>query len=174
VKFKKMIRSKLLFSKLHVFLITGLLLFSSCIDRQEYPLEPFIEFSDFFIVENHSSGQETGVIVIGFTDGDGDIGLESGDTLYPYHPEGDYYDNYIMNILKKQGNDTVRLAYNLRIPPVNPDDYPQNLSGGIYIDIPIDILRITLPDNKFQFEAFIYDRALNKSNMITSPVFLLP
>jgi hypothetical protein len=174
VKFKKMIRSKLLFSKLHVFLITGLLLFSSCIDRKEYPLEPFIELKEIFIIEDPIPANEKVVLVFGFTDGDGDIGLTPEDTLYPFHPDGDYYDNYHMNILKKQGNDTLRLNYNMRIPPVNPDDYAQNLSGEIFIEIPLSILINALPDKKFQFEAFIYDRALNKSNMITSPVYLLP
>ncbi len=147
--------------------------FSSCIDRVEYPKEPFIAFENFFIIQDQSDSTEKGVIMISFTDGDGDIGLEEKDTIYPFHSDGDYYYNYIMNIFKKQGNDTVRLPYNMRIPPINPDDYEQNLKGEIYIDIPLDIIRSVLPDNKFQFEAFIYDRALHRSNTITSPVILL-
>lgn len=161
------------FSKIHFFLLLGAGLLYSCIDRQEYPVIPFIEFKEFYIASNHPSGIETGVIVIRFTDGDGDIGLKMEDTLSPYQSGGDYYNNYIMNVLKKQGNDTIRLPFDLRIPPINPDSYSQNLKGEIYIDIQLDVLRSVLPDNKFQFEAFIYDRALNKSNLITSPVFLL-
>lgn len=162
-----------LYPKLKFFLLLAVFLFTSCIDREEYPVVPYIEFSNFFIVPNHPSGVETGVIMLLFTDGDGDIGLEMKDTLYPFQPGGEYYYNYKMNIFKKQGNDTIRLPYNMRIPPINPDKYPQNLKGEIYIDIPLNVLRAVLPDNKFQFEAFIYDRALNKSNTITSPVLLI-
>lgn len=160
-------------SKIHFFLLAGLGLLTSCIDRVEYPKEPYIKYENFFIVQDPVTSAKTGIIMISFTDGDGDIGLAEKDTIYPYHADGDYYYNYIMNIFRKQGNDTLRLPYNMRIPPINPDDYEQNLKGEIYIDIPIDILLTVLPDNKFQFEVFIYDRALHKSNMITSPVILL-
>jgi hypothetical protein len=150
-----------------------LVLAGSCIDRQDYPKEPYIEFRDFFIREPVTEESEKGVIVISFTDGDGDIGLEPKDTLYPYHFGGDYYNNFLMNVYKKQGNDTLLLEYNFRIPPVNPDEYEQSLRGEIYIEIDIKPLRNVLPDNKFQFEAFIYDRKLNKSNVIISPAILL-
>lgn len=161
------------YSKLHLFLIAVVAFFSSCIDREEYPIEPYIEYKNFFIVTDQTTGVKTGVIILFFTDGDGDIGLASRDTIFPFQPDGEYYNNFIMNVFKKQGNDTVRLPYNMRIPPINPDSYAQNLKGEMYIEIPIDVLYAVLPDKKFQFEAFIYDRALHKSNLITSPVIQL-
>jgi len=161
------------YSKLHVFLIATMAFFTSCIDREEYPIVPYIEFKDFYVVTDQTTGSQTGVIVLFFTDGDGDIGLAARDTIYPFHPDGEYYNNFMMNVLKKQGNDTLRLPYNMRIPPVNPDNYPQNLKGDIYIDISIEVLLSVLPDKKFQFEVFIYDKALHKSNLITSPVIQL-
>jgi hypothetical protein len=161
------------YSKLHVFLIVAMAFFSSCIDREDYPIEPYIEFKDFYVVTDETTGTKTGVIVLFFTDGDGDIGLSARDTIYPFEPDGEYYNNFMMNVFKMQGSDTVRMPYNMRIPPINPDSYSQNLKGEMYIDISIEVLLAVLPDKKFQFEAFIYDKALHRSNLITSPVIQL-
>ncbi len=158
-------------SKIHFFLLAVIISLPSCIERHQYPIEPVIELKNFYIITDTIPETDTGVIVIGFTDGDGDIGLDAEDTLYPYNSGGNYYYNFLMNIYKKQGNDTLRIPYNLRIPPINPDDYDQNLKGDIFIEI--TIIRSLFPDNKFQFEAFIYDRKLHKSNVIVSPVYLI-
>lgn len=156
-------------------MFAGILFLQSCIERDEYPIEPYIEFSDFYVMIDQASGKEIGVIVLKFTDGDGDIGLAPKDTLYPYQLDGDYYYNYIMYFYKKQGTNFVKIEtpYNIRIPIINPDDFAQNLDGEIYIDIDLDILRTAITDGVFKFDAFIYDRALNKSNTITSPVIQL-
>ncbi len=161
------------FSKIQFLFLAIPCLVFSCIDRPEFPSEPYIELKDFYILTDQQTGKDQAVIVLSFTDGEGDIGLSENDTVYPFQREGDYYNNFIMNILKKEGTDTLRLEYNLRIPPINPDEYEQPLSGEIYVEIQVDILRAVLPDNKFQFEVFIYDKALNRSNMLTSPVYLL-
>jgi hypothetical protein len=158
-------------SKLHFFIWIFLLFFTwSCIERIEYPKEPFIEYQTFYIVKGAAPAQDVGNIVIEFTDGDGDLGLSPADTLYPFHPEGDYYYNFMMDIFQPQGNDTIRIPYNMRFPSVNPDDYPQNLKGEIVLQVPLNELRVVRPDNLFQFELFIFDRALNKSNVIRSPI----
>ncbi len=156
-------------------MLAALLILHSCIDRDEYPIVPYIEFSDFYVVIDQSSGKETGVIVLSFTDGDGDIGLAPKDTVYPYQLGGDYYYNYIMYFYKKQGTEFVKIEtpYYIRIPVINPDEFPQNLDGEIYINIDVDILRTAVPDGIFKFDAFIYDRALHKSNTIMSPVIQL-
>lgn len=164
-------------SKLHFFFLLGsFLLLYSCIDRETYPIEPVITYKTFYIVEDSISAQETGVIVISFTDGNGDIGLNPSDTIAPYHSGGDYYFNFVLYFYKSQGADFVRIdiPYSSRIPPINPDDFDQNLKGEIYWEIDLAILRAALPDKRFKFEAFIYDRALNKSNTIMSPVINLP
>ncbi len=161
-------------SKLLFFLLLLTLLFYSCIDREHYPVEPYIEYKGYYITKQQAAVSEICVVIISFTDGDGDIGLTQKDTLYPFHKEGDYYYNFIMNVFKKEGQEVTKYPYKLRIPPINPDDYEQPLKGEMYVDVPIDELRFILPDNKFQFEAYIYDRKLHKSNVFTSPVIVLP
>ena len=70
-----------------------------------------------------------------------------------------------------EGEDTVRIESAYRFPPINPDDYDQNLKGEISIEIEIHPYRVSLPDKKFQFEVYIYDKTLNKSNVIVSPIY---
>jgi hypothetical protein len=111
-------------------------------------------------------------IVISFKDGDGDIGLSERDTLYPFDINGDYYYNCIINFYKKQNNDFIKLeySYNFRIPPINPDYFSQYLRGDINIEIDFTPLRIIeFVEKSFKIEIYIYDKALNKSNIIISP-----
>jgi hypothetical protein len=63
------------------------LLCMGCLKREKYPNEPIItlEKLDF-------PGDST-VITIGFTDGDGDLGLNEADTFPPYDPDGAFYYN---------------------------------------------------------------------------------
>ena len=83
-----------------VVLLFGLML-SSCIEKQQYPDEPIIEYKDFLITTNAQGFDQTGYFIIGFTDGDGDIGLDQGDTLAPYNPGSDYYYNFFITIYEK-------------------------------------------------------------------------
>jgi hypothetical protein len=63
----------------------------SCKKHEVYPIEPVIEFKDFIKIDNGTSIDNKGYLIINFTDGDGDIGLETEDTLPPYNINGDYY-----------------------------------------------------------------------------------
>lgn len=161
--------------KIAIFFNLIIFLGISCIKRQEFPIKPYIEYRSFHIL-NTSDGKKIGRLCIYFRDGDGDIGLSQKDTLPPFDLDSEYYYNFYMHIYKKQNNNFVLIEYpySVRIPPINPDEYPQNLEGEIYIDIDIEILRMVLPENIFRFEAYIYDKALHKSNVINSPIIELP
>jgi hypothetical protein len=163
-------------SKIQIIILFIGIIVASCIKREEFPIVPYIEFKNFYLVKDPVTGNETGVFAITFTDGDGDIGLSAKDTLHPFHPSGDFYFNFFMTFYQEiSGNmEKIDAPYNSRIPPVNPDDYPQNLKGEIQIEFDISILRTVLESNKIQIEAYIYDRALHKSNVIVSPIFQLP
>ena len=56
------------------------LLLPACLRTEEFPPEPRITFKAFNLVGDSAS------IVITFTDGDGDVGLNPGDTFPPYAP----------------------------------------------------------------------------------------
>lgn len=163
-------------SKIQIIILFISIIVVSCMKREEYPIVPYIEFKDFYVVKDTVENKEIGVFSITFTDGDGDIGLSSQDTLPPFHPNGEFYYNFIMTFFQeiKGKMQKIDALYTSRIPPINPDDYSQNLKGEIKIELDISILRTILESNKIQMETYIYDKALHKSNVVTSPIFILP
>lgn len=117
---------------------------------------------------------------ISFTDGDGDIGLPD-DTMPPYNPHGKFYYNYIISYMEKKGGqwkyyllfnpetsqyDTVN--FNSRIPWLTPEAGNKAIKGEI--ELHMTILRpVEANYDTVRFDAFIYDRALHKSNVIRTP-----
>lgn len=68
-----------------LFLLFAILSINSCQKPPEYDLKPVInQFKDN--KDTTIGALRTITINIGFTDGDGDIGLEEADSLDPYHP----------------------------------------------------------------------------------------
>ena len=74
-----------------------LLLSLSCRKLEEYPIIPVISYNGFELLINEETGiSEQGVLYISYTDGDGDIGLDQGDTGFPYQSGGPYYYNFFI------------------------------------------------------------------------------
>lgn len=74
----KVIKSLLLFS-------VCLVLVSSCFDPPQFPDRPSIDFRDIYFREVGTNTQADSLVVtISFRDGDGDLGLSSEDTAFPF------------------------------------------------------------------------------------------
>jgi hypothetical protein len=156
-------------------------LLSSCLKRKEYPPTPVIEYTDFV-----KYGHDSADFVFHFTDGDGDIGLSEADTFGSFAPSQPYYYNLVMTYFYKDGTgnwqpydaidstpavmDTLKNGY--RIPDITPEGQNKVLDGEIHIKLLAPY--IPLFDKNFKFEAYIYDRELHKSNMITTPELTPP
>lgn len=55
---------------------------SSCIDRPEFPVVPKIEFRNVYFVDSNTDSL---VVTLHFEDGDGDLGLRTDQSSFPYH-----------------------------------------------------------------------------------------
>jgi hypothetical protein len=143
----------------------------SCIKREQFPIEPYIEFVSFTKVQNTSGVDDKAIMTIFFTDGDGDLGLSEEDTLDPYNPDGDFYYNFLFTYLEKENGvyDTVTLPFtnNSRIPLVNPDLVEKPIKGEIEIELFINNPLSAV--DTIAFDVQIIDRALHKSNIIRTP-----
>lgn len=124
---------------------------------------------------------ERGVLVFKYTDGDGDLGLSTRDTLPPYNRTSKYYYNLIIKYYEKQlgtfvevpllswNADSARfdtLTFNSRFPVLTPESGNQAIKGTFE-----DTLFIYNPLSDYdtiKFEASIFDRALNQSNTIST------
>ncbi|MDP1622398.1 MAG: hypothetical protein Q8M08_08660 [Bacteroidales bacterium] len=156
-----------------IALITGMLL-SSCMKKEVFPDIPEIAFQNFTLEFDTGIYAKRGFLTISFKDGNGDIGLRPDQKSPPFDTGSIYYYNFIIDYFEKQNGNFVKIdltpPYNARIPYLTPDD-PNKAIKGIIVDTLI-LNPLPLHDTvKFKF--FIYDRALNKSNMDSTPPIIL-
>jgi hypothetical protein len=164
-----------------------LALFSCKKESTPAPGPPVISFGSFTTTNGIN-----GVITFNFTDPDGDIGLHQEDTTGSYSKTGvGYYDfymryycysptlgKYVTFYYPYQGQPLTSLIdssiFAYRIPFVANNIKSKTLDGQIIINLTgykpgnIDSL------NHFRYEFWIYDRALHKSNVVTTPEFHTP
>lgn len=160
------------FSKAFLFFAIAIVVaFASCRDKNIYPLEPVISFKSFNKVPNSLGVDQEGILTLTFTDGDGDIGLTEEDTLSPFQYGGEYYYNFYIDFYEKQNDSFVKIdlpsEFHARIPLVEADLASKGYKGDLEIK-----LFINNPNSSYDtimFETYIYDRALNKSNVVRTP-----
>jgi hypothetical protein len=150
-------------------------LFIACSKDIDYPIEPVIEFKDFKKIANDFQVDDKGILTIGFTDGDGDIGLETWDTLPPYNFASPYYYNIYIDYYEKKNGVfelvELPLTNNARIPYVSADLLEKGIRGDIEIELYIN--NVLSPYDTVKFSVFIYDRALHQSNTIETPEIVI-
>ncbi len=141
------------------------ILITSCAKEKSFPPEPKIEFLHYVKYANDSAD-----CIISFKDGDGDIGIEQGDTISK--------DDFVMKYLYKgtDGNfhpfdivDTTAvmdtLFYSYRIPYLTPDGQYKALDGEIKAKLRVP--PIYVPGHTIvKFEIYIRDRAGHMSNRV--------
>ena len=158
------------------------LLYSSCAKKENYPDVPAITFNSFAAYDYTKYTNDSDILTLNFTDGNGDIGYPSSETnpphdLYVLPLIWDYrsksYQPWILN------NDTFTFPYN--IPYITPVGNDKELSGLIKVNMgyflyqnivndftPGMIDTLADPYNMI-FKVWIYDRAGNKSNVLVTP-----
>lgn len=162
-------------SKIVLFLLTitsGLVV--SCVEKEQYPLEPVIKYAGFMVDTTAEGYDSLGYVLITYTDGDGDIGLDSTDTVEPY-----LYNYYFTFKAMKNGilqpielPDTA-INFNSRIPILTPSGKNKNISGEISRTLELYQAWAFLSSDTIGFEIFIKDRALNVSNVVQSPLYII-
>lgn len=171
-------------TKLHItvviFSIALIIAVGSCKKLDEFPDEPEIELMGFerIFVEGDTIFTR-GVLKLTYQDGDGDLGLDKEDTLPPFNFGSDYYYNLVITYFEIRNgvitevpltfyNPTTQqfdtITQSARFPNLTPDAVNKSISGEIF-----DTLFMYNYNSDFDsimFEAFIYDRSLNKSNVV--------
>jgi len=147
----------------------------SCTKEEDFPEIPHIEFLDFNKIQNSGTIDEKGILKIYFTDGDNDMGLADWDTLPPFDKGSKYYYNFFISYFEKQHGEFVEVipsvTFNSRIPVLESTSSNGALKGEIEIE-----LFINNPFSVYdtiRFEAYIADRALHESNIISTPEIVL-
>ena len=102
-----------------------------------------------------------------FTDGDGDIGLFESDTIAPY----DY--NLFVNYFEMH-QDSLTLIdvdppYHIRMPNLTPTGQNKSLK----VDLKYDANVTYRNSDSIKFELKLFDRTLNESEWVSSPLIIL-
>lgn len=158
---------------------------SSCRKEPNYPDEPQISFNRIEKFSHVQNGVriDTLTFVIGYQDGDGNLGLSTTlpeDSAPPFNFGSPYYNNYVLTFYEQVNGEWVpfRGGFTLaqRFPRISNDDREEPLEGEIKFKYAFTELDIE-PGTVMRFEAYIYDRDTpvpNKSNVVVSePVTLL-
>ncbi len=166
--------------EIHRFLSKNILLFVgifllfmvvSCKKHEVYPIEPVIEYKDFIKIDNGTGIDNKGYLIINFTDGDGDIGLQTEDTLPPYNINGDYYYNCLIDYFELENDTFVKVdlpfTFNVRVPFIEEDLASRGIKGEVQVEVYFN--NINSSNDSIRFTVQLIDRALHKSNIITTP-----
>ena len=163
-------------SKIQYFLFIGLaVILYSCQKEDKYPVIPTLEYVNFLKISDGLGIDNYGKLILSFKDGDGDIGLESGDTFPPFDKSSEYYYNFFIKYFEMQKGVlkeiVLPISFNSRIPLVTPTGRNKSISGEIELEMVFNN-----PFSNYDtilFESYIVDRALNHSNSVRTPYIIV-
>ena len=134
------------------------------------------------------------MVSFSYTDGDGDLGLDESDTLYPFGFQDPHYYNLEIDYLKCVNGEFVNTPLLSPHVPTSPDDTlvlydtvtfsarfkrlrdseePKAISGTM--EYKLTVQNPLSPNDTIKFEIHILDRALHESNAIqTEAIYTNP
>ena len=156
-------------SKIVLFIVL-LMLFFACKKRESFSDIPYLEFRHYELKDSVDAlGNITKLceLHIYFTDGDGDIGLFNDDTIAPY----DY--NLFVNYFEMHNDSlqqiNVNPPYHIRMPNLTPTGQNKSLK----VDVKYDVNVTYRNSDSIKFELKLFDRALNESDWVSSPLIII-
>lgn len=160
---------------LPVFILYAFL--PSCREKEEYPDEPLIEFVSFTNLRNYNDIDTLGLLLISYTDGDGDLGLYSGDTSKNIFVSYYKMEDGVLKIGTRYNYVTGKIDtinFNGGFPVLAPQDYSGWLKGEIEDTItPLYDPTSNKTYDTVMFKTYIIDRAGNKSNVVQTPLIIV-
>ena len=153
-------------SILYITFVSLILVCASCLKKQTASPVPVITFKNF------EANKDTANLILSFIDGDGDIGLTQNDTVAPNN-----YNCFISYIEKQKGIWVKRVLpfdFNYRIPVINTTSKKKTIQGEIKIAIKPYYYDPFSKYDTIKYEIYIVDKALNKSNVISTPEIITP
>ncbi|GAB4339578.1 MAG: hypothetical protein OHK0038_18800 [Flammeovirgaceae bacterium] len=166
-----------------IILASLYLLLNSCVNEPDFNKIPFISFNSISQKFLPNESADSIRVVLNFTDGNGDLGLNVTENDPPYNeinPDGQfnkYFNNYFIEVKKKVNGKFEKVVFpenanfNGRYPRLNTSDVERSLEGELaytfrmYLNVggaPIST------NDTLIFEIQIADRSLNLSNTIST------
>jgi hypothetical protein len=157
-----------------VLILVSFVLLTACKKLPTYPEIPVLEYGSLAFEQNAQGFDEKFILKATFTDGDGDVGYhESGNGAIFDSLSSPYYYNFVITLQILRNNvwkDTIYgEGISNRIPYLTPEGKHKALKATI--DKTDYLPYVAGQSATIRFTAYIYDRALHKSNVITTPAF---
>lgn len=147
-------------SKLIICSLLGLLIWS-CKKEKNFSTTPEIEVREFFMTSDTSA-----VWVIGFKDGDGDIGVKNQNETEANFPTQIYVIDQGQVVY-----DTAGQGY--RVPVIEGVQTENGIEGEIRLNLTgLDLFKISGIDSLY-YSGFLIDRSGKSSNVIETPIISL-
>lgn len=140
----------------------------ACVKKKTFSQKPEIEYKSFTPFTGDSAD-----MVIGFSDGDGDIGNKTGDTtknLYMNYYYKDTITQKFVAFYDAFGNDSLRTGYTIRKPSDSYDG--KSISGEVAVRI--SKFRHSKKIKTVKYVIYMFDNKGNKSNVLTTPELIVP
>jgi hypothetical protein len=154
---------------LFILFLAGLL-FWTCKPLVKFPKEPRLTFISLEKVANWSNVDDKALLKLSFTDGDGNIGLNSEDNAPPFDTGSIYKNNFFVTYYAKRNGEFIafpEFAFNARLSRFFSTDKAEALEGEIEYYLSIRNPLITAPNiDTVMFECWLFDRDLNESNHV--------
>ena len=165
-----------------IFIISSLLFLASCEKVPTFSDTPEIEFDsiDQVVVFDPLTLAQTDSITIsvGFKDGDGDLGLDNGEANTGKYV-GEYSKNFHLTFFKKingvfkdiTNDGPVPLDFGGAFERLAPTDEIAPIEGRLsnhLLLLHVNNSDFITQHDTLRFEVYVYDRALNRSNTITT------
>ena len=154
----------------YVLMFVGLMAcFYACVKKKKFSQSPEIEFKSF----NPYGTTDTADLIIGFSDGDGDIGREKEDkttnlfiTYYRFRTDSSRWEA----IYDPFNKDTIRIPYTIRKPT---DDYSgKPISGEVAVKL--NQYRYSKNDKRIKYVMYMIDNGDHRSNLLVTPELQVP
>ncbi len=154
-------------------LLLGMVLFQFCEEPEDYPKEPKVSFENF-----KQNGDSTALLTVSFTDGDGNIGLDKGDTTGKYSSDSKYHYNLFLEYYEKQNGEWVHRKlqppFYYRIPPLEPEGKSKALEGEVEVTLEPLYFDPVSPYDTIKYSIQLVDRDLNESNVVETDPIITP
>ncbi len=141
----------------------------ACVKKKSFSQSPEIEFISF----TPYGLTDTADLVLGFSDGDGDIGKEKEDKAYNLFMTYYYFNtdsNRFMAYYSAALLDTVRLPYTIRKPS---DDYNGKPISG-EVSVKINGYRVSKTHKRIKYVMYMLDNGNHVSNLLSTPELNVP
>ena len=140
----------------------------ACVKKTNYPVVPVISFNSFTPYLDESAD-----INIKFTDGDGDIGVDVTESKLTMWVNYYYKDPITKNFIAYCfgcGTDSLKNPYMVRAPK---DSYlGKPISGEVVVRL--QQYRHSKTIKNIKYVVYLFDKAGNKSNVLTTPEIIIP